>query len=125
MKLRWTMLLGLGLALPVAASAAEPIACRLDALNEREHGRRETLVRELIAKARVEERANGYHLEWSGDPKVYGKLVEFIGYERRCCPFFEFEVRVSGPSAPVTLLLHGTAEVKAFLKEAGTFDTAP
>ena len=125
MKLLALLVLCLSAGIPLAASAGQPLACRIDALNARERGRRETLVKELMTKAKIEEREDGYELEWNNTPKAYEKLVEFIGYERRCCPFLEFEVNVSGPDAPVTLVLHGTPEVKEFIKSAGLFEGKP
>jgi hypothetical protein len=123
-KLLTWLVLGLAAAIPLA-NAPTPIACRIDALNARERGRRETLVKELMPKAKVEEREDGYRLEWAAAPKTYEKLVEFIGYERRCCPFFNFEVSVAGPDAPVAMVIHGTPEVKAFIKQAGLFEGNP
>jgi hypothetical protein len=108
-----------------ASKNGMPLACSINALNAREQGRRETLVETLFPKAQVTENADGYTLTWSGDPSVYGKLAEFVGYERRCCPFLEFELRVSGPDAPVTLTLHGDDDIKAFIQETGLFQGKP
>jgi hypothetical protein len=125
MKLLTLLVLVMTLGPTIASAAGQPMACRIDALNARERGRRETLVRELMTKATVEERENGYQLTWSAAPKTYENLVEFVGYERRCCPFLEFEIGVSGPDEPVTLLLYGTQEVKDFIKAVGLFDGKP
>ena len=128
MKLTLFLVLGLAAGIPLAASGAssdQPLACNINALNAREQGRRETLVEQLMPKAQVVEQEDGYVLTWTGDPSAYGKLMEFVGFERRCCPFLEFELRFSGPESPVSLALHGTPEVKAFIKETGLFEGNP
>jgi len=117
--------LAAGLPLSASAKNDKPMACSINALNAREQGRRETLVEDLMPKAQVEERADGYQLTWTGDATTYGKLAEFIGYERRCCPFLDFEMRVSGPDAPVTLLLRADDDTKAFIKASGLFEGKP
>jgi hypothetical protein len=108
-----------------AASNGMPLACSINALNAREQGRRETLIEDLMPKATVVELADGYQLTWAGDPTVYGKVAEFIGYERRCCAFLDFSLRVSGPSDPVVLTLQGDDETKAFIKQTGLFEGKP
>lgn len=127
MKLTLFLVLGLAAGIPLAASAAVPehLACNLNALNAREQGRHETLVKQLMPKAKVVEQEDGYVLTWTDDPSAYGKLIEFVGYERRCCPFLNFELRFSGPADPVSLTLHGTAEAKALIKETGLFEGNP
>jgi hypothetical protein len=125
MKLLSLLVLVMTLGPTLASAAGQPMACRVDVLNARERGRRETLVRELMTKATIEERTDGYELQWKDTPKAYEKLVEFVGYERRCCPFLEFEVRVSGPDEPVTLVLHGDQDVKDFIKAVGLFEGNP
>jgi len=117
--------LAAGLPLGASAGSDKPLACGINALNAREQGRRETLIEELMPKAQVEELADGYQLTWTGDATTYGKLAEFIGYERRCCPFLDFELRVSGPDSPVTLLLRADEETKQFIKATGLFEGKP
>ena len=122
-----SFVLCLSLCLPLAASAGndKPKACSINALNAREQGRRETLIEELMPEAQVAELPDGYQLTWSNDPQAYAKLAEFIGFERRCCPFLDFELRVSGPDAPVTLLLRADDDTKAFIKASGLFEGKP
>ena len=104
-----------------ALASPAPLACRLGALNAREQGRHETLQAELMKRAHVEERTDGYALRFPGDAATYSKVVEFVGYERRCCPFLNFEVRAGATNEPLWLVLTGTPEVKAFLSESDFF----
>jgi len=117
--------LAAGLPLSASAKNDKPMACSINALNAREQGRRETLIEELMPKAQVAELPEGYQLTWTNDPQAYGKLAEFVGFERRCCPFLDFELRVSGPDAPVTLLLRADDDTKAFIKATGLFEGKP
>ncbi|MDX1534151.1 MAG: hypothetical protein R3291_00835 [Thermoplasmata archaeon] len=57
---------------------------------------------------RVEELANGYALRFPGTAGWIAKLADFIAYERRCCPFFAFELAVEPAGGPVWLRLRGT-----------------
>ena len=121
MKLLFCLVLCLA-ALPRVVAGGEPLACQINALNDRERGRRETLIEELMPVAQVVELADGYQLTWTSDPKVYAKVTEFIGFERRCCPFLDFELRVSGPDSPVVLTLHADEETKEFIRTSGLFE---
>ena len=128
MKLTLFLVLALAAGMPLAASAGSsdmPLACNINALNDRERGRRETLIEQLMPKATVVEQENGYELTWSNDPSAYGKLMEFVGFERRCCPFLDFELRVSGPDSPVTLMLRADEDTKAFIQASGLFEGKP
>lgn len=122
-----SFVLCLAVCLPLAASAGndKPKACSINALTAREQGRRETLIEELMPIAQVTELPEGYQLTWTGDATIYGKLAEFIGFERRCCPFLDFEMRVSGPDSPVTLLLRADEDTKAFIQATGLFEGKP
>ena len=108
-----------------AFGAGMPLACQINALNDRERGRRETLIEELMPTAQVVETADGYQITWAGSPQVYGQVAEFIGFERRCCPFLDFSLRVSGPNDPVVLTLQGDEDIKAFIRESGLLEGKP
>lgn len=47
-------------------------------------------------KLDVVEIENGYPLRYPTDSEMLVHIAEFITYERDCCPFFEFELRVEG-----------------------------
>ena len=126
MKLLLCLVLCLA-AVPAMATAGsgKVLACGKDALTAREQGRRETLVEDLFPRAQIVEQPDGYQLTWSGDPKTYNELVEFIGLERRCCPFLDFSLRVQGPDAPAVLTLQADDDTKAFIKASGLFEGKP
>ena len=49
----------------------------------------------LFAQATgAEKLSNGYEFHFRGEDAWFRQLVEFIQAERRCCPFFQFELIV-------------------------------
>jgi len=65
----------------------------------------------------VRELPDGYAFRLPADAKLLSRAGEWISLERRCCPFFDFELRwASGEETP-WLRLTGSPEVKAFLAE--------
>ena len=122
MKLALALLLVL---LPELASAGQTMVCGVNSLTARERGRRETLIEELMPEAEIQELPDGYQFTWTTDPQAYNKVVEFIGLERRCCPFLDFELRVSGPNDPVVMVLVGDEDTKKFVQESGLLEGKP
>lgn len=95
----------------------EPIfACNISALNKDERARYSVLTKQLIAdKKEVEELPDGYLLRFAANSRSIKDVAEFITYERACCPFFDFDMSVSGDS--VALKLVGPEGVKPFIKD--------
>lgn len=62
-----------------------------------------------------EELAEGfiYYFEDEGDIAV--KILEFIGKEKQCCPFFKFDVSVLPFEKGIALQISGSEGVKDFL----------
>src|SRR5260370_2813028 len=46
------------------------------------------------------------------------QLAEWISFERKCCPFFKFEIDLAPESGPVWVSMTGRAGVKEFIREA-------
>ncbi len=94
-----------------------PIMCRLDALTSEERERHLALWKRLQeSREEIREIADGYAIRFPGDSKYILDIAEFVSRERRCCPFFTFEIEAAGEDKPVWLRLRGGEEVKAFLK---------
>ena len=53
----------------------------------------------------------------SGTDAIVEMVAEWTRLERRCCPFFEFTLRVELEDGPVSLRLTGGPGVKEFIKE--------
>jgi hypothetical protein len=64
----------------------------------------------------VRELPDGYALEFPPQPTLLMLLAEFIARERRCCPFFIFELRVEAEDGPFWLKMTGEEGIKPFLQ---------
>ncbi len=100
------------------AGKPEPVFyCRLDALTGEERERHLTLWKRLHASRQaVRELDNGYAISFPGDSKTLMEVAEFISRERRCCPFFTFEIETAGEDKPLWLRLTGEKGVKKFIQ---------
>jgi hypothetical protein len=96
-----------------------PIAC---ALSEPERvRRREEVAAEVFGGVRrVRELADGYAFQYPGDGDWAGKLLEFVAFERGCCPFFTFELVFEPEQGPIWLRLRGPDGVKDFIRGFAT-----
>ena len=91
------------------------LVCNSSELTPTERARSLELLRELRS-ATVErvELPDGYAFRYPADVGL-GRVGEWIELERRCCPFFRFQLDVAGDTGAVWLRLTGPAGVKAFL----------
>jgi hypothetical protein len=99
------------------ATATEiPVACLLD---EADLARREEeIATEIFTGVRsIEELADGYAFEFPADMAVADRIVEFVAVERRCCPFFTFELVFQPDNGPIWLRLRGPDGAKAVIEE--------
>jgi len=107
------------IALPLDTDG-DSLACDLDALSPTQHEQQaatfEQLRRLVVA---VDELPDGWALQLPTSDDTLQLVMAFIANERRCCPFFEFNLHVSADAGPTWLRLSGRAGVKEFL--AGAF----
>lgn len=93
-----------------------PIACNLP-----EHdlaARAEELKGELFSGcAEIRELEDGYAFRFPGDEQWAKRLLGFIVNERKCCPFFIFELLFEVADGPIWLRLRGAEGVKEFIKD--------
>jgi hypothetical protein len=91
------LVLALSLAAPAAAAqSAPPIACRSGALAEHQRRRQRELldsVRQRVLGTR--ELPDGFALSFPPEPALFLELAEWVGLERRCCPFLAFALEWS------------------------------
>lgn len=93
------------------------IACRLSEAEQ--SAREEELARDIFSNCQeVTELADGYAFRFAGDGEWAAKLVEFIALERKCCPFFTFELEFEPQEGPLWLRLRGPEGVKAFVEHS-------
>ena len=64
----------------------------------------------------VNELADGYALRFPGSDGWANKLVQFITFERGCCPFFTFELAFEPKQGPIWLHVRGPEGVKAIIE---------
>jgi hypothetical protein len=91
-----------------------PLACTLTGS---EQVTRNEEVGELFKDVlQVNELADGYALRFPGSDGWANKLVQFITFERGCCPFFTFELAFEPEQGPIWLHLRGPEGVKAMIE---------
>lgn len=94
-----------------------PFSCNVSGIDAAQRQRWEALIGQLITtKQEVRELKDGYAFRFQADSATLRDLAEFIGYERLCCPFFDFELAVEREGGPLWLRLKGRPGVKAFIK---------
>jgi hypothetical protein len=96
--------------------ASLPIAC---SLNERERTERERVVAGDIMSGVKETRelVDGYAFCFPGEDPWPERINACVMAERRCCPFFTFELTFHPAQGPIWLRLHGLEGTKAFVEE--------
>ena len=100
---------------PATQSATDlPIACSLP--EEEQIARGEMIAEDLFAGAdRVDELPDGYAFRFAVTEDRIDRLTRFIAAERRCCPFFTFELVAERDEGPLWLSLRGREGVKEFI----------
>jgi hypothetical protein len=91
--------------------------CNLKALSLKERARHMQLTYE-IERAKVEtvEMANGFAFRFQSGTVSLEELAQWISAERKCCPFFDFEIEQQADNGPLWLKLRGKDGVKAFMR---------
>jgi len=71
-----------------------------------------------LATARVEtkELPDGYAFRLKSEQIALSEVVEWISWERKCCPFFDFEIALERDHGPLWLKLRGADGVKIFIR---------
>jgi hypothetical protein len=100
-----------------ATVEASSFYCNLKALSVKERARHMLLTLE-IERARVEtiELGNGFAFRFQDGTISLAELAEWVSAERKCCPFFDFEIELQGNNGPLWLKLRGKDGVKAFMR---------
>lgn len=98
------------------AAEETPIACTLSGAELVDRGDE---VKDLFAAVEeVRELADGYAFRFPGSDTMAVSLLEFTLAERRCCPFFTFELVFEPNEGPIWVQLRGSAAVKEFVASA-------
>lgn len=90
------------------------VACKL--LGQEFKRRKDEITNALFRHAEeIEEQEDGFAFRFAAFDPWAARIMEFISVERKCCPFFRFELIVEPNQGPVQLTLRGSDEVKAFV----------
>jgi hypothetical protein len=98
-----------------ASTTASGLTCNINGIPPQErtrYGRLFETLRHAILERR--ELPDGYAFQMDTKQIDTGQLVEWIELERRCCPFFGFEVHWDRKNGSVWLHLTGPEGVKEF-----------
>lgn len=90
------------------------LAC---SLTDAEHVTRSAELEELFKSVQqVKELADGYALRFPGSDSWANRLLQFITFERACCPFFTFGLVCEPKLGPIWLHLRGPEGVKGIVE---------
>jgi hypothetical protein len=103
---------------PASPPRESPFACDRSALSPAERKRHfDELGPALRAvKKSVRELPDGYELEFPADTVTWQRLSEWAFQERRCCPFFDIDLRLEREGGAVWMRLGGRPGTKAFIQ---------
>jgi len=100
-------------------TSESPLACDLSAISASDRPRYNELRRAVAASViGKRELPGGLAIQIDTDRIALPQLAEWISFERKCCPLFEFTIDLASESGPVWLSLSGRAGVKEFITEA-------
>lgn len=94
-----------------------PIACSLTDTEQRDEQQQQA-VGMFKDVEQVVELEDGYAFGFAVSDERASELFGFIQAERKCCPFFTFELIFEPAEGPVWLRLRGAEGVKEFVREA-------
>lgn len=98
-----------------SAHAVERFACNMKALSSTERARYQEVTKVLLEAAQEKrELSNGYGFRLPAASLM--EAAEWVSLERRCCPFFTFEIEQSRDEGALWLRVTGSVGVKAFIR---------
>lgn len=65
----------------------------------------------------VHETDAGYAFEFDASSDNLQRVFEFVDAERKCCPFFQFDITIPHDEGPVQLEIGGSDRVKEFVAD--------
>jgi hypothetical protein len=76
------------------------------------------LLSHKLAEARVDTRelADGYAFLLRPESVSLADLADWVSNERKCCPFFDFNIEIERDGGPMWLKLRGSEGVKQFIR---------
>lgn len=103
----------------MAALESGTIRCNLEALSKEERALHGRMTRAIAESVREQvELPRGFRWRFVPGETSPALLVEWIGHERRCCPFLRFQVEFEPEGGAIWLTLTGPEGAKEILREA-------
>lgn len=101
---------------PLAVEPSElPVACSLSTDDLRRRG---DDLRALFAHAvAASEYPDGYGFAFPSEESEARALLDFVVFERACCPFFTFALTFPSPHDVILLQIRGNAEAKTIVTD--------
>jgi hypothetical protein len=97
------------------ARAGEQYSCNMAMLSDEELGHYQELAMTLHSSVQeTKELRNGFAFRLPPDALV--ATSQWISYERKCCPFFDFELEIPKDSGPIWLRITGERGIKDFIR---------
>ena len=100
-----------------STAEASSFYCNLKALGTKERARHMLLTLEIErARAETIELGSGFAFRFRDGAVSLADLAEWVSTERKCYPFFDFEIELQADNGPLWLKLRGKDGVKAFMR---------
>ena len=91
--------------------------CNVKAFTNEERIQYNELTAKLkTARTGTRELPDGYSFQLDPKQVSLAEVAEWVADERKCCPFFAFEISVEGETGALTLSLKGREGVKPFIR---------
>jgi len=97
-----------------SALASGGYACRMDAMSVEERATHAALMEAMLAAVQErQELPDG--IAFRLPPDQLPTIAQWVELERKCCPFFTFEIEVPADGQPLWLRLTGPEGIKEFI----------
>ena len=101
-----------------AQAPAPPLACNLKAFTAEERTDWRNRIEHVMSSASaVKELPDGYTFAVAASRVSIVDVARWVELERKCCPFFVFEIGMQGEDGSIWLNLRGAKGVKEFIAQ--------
>lgn len=99
-----------------SAGGQAPVACDLSVFGQSERVEHMALARSLWKQAKqIIEHKDGFTFVFEQTPRLENQVAHWVNDERKCCPFFSFEVAKERESSTLKLQITGPGGAKEIL----------
>src|SRR5689334_13660361 len=92
-----------------------PIACTL---SSEDLAQRRQVIHQLFEKAAERrELEDGFEFAFPSSEAILAHVVDFVSFERKCCPFLSFEIVLQVGDGPIHLRLRGREGAKEAIRQ--------